>query len=71
VLTHGAGFLFFPLDHATGDRSTQQPAMPLSPSQIAALLGKLNKGKKKKISKAESKRRAAQLAIARKSRWSK
>lgn len=43
--------------------------MSLSPSQIAALLGHLSKGKPKTLTKAERKRRSKRMAHARKSRW--
>lgn len=42
----------------------------LTPEQIASLLGSLGAGRKKTVSKAESKRRAQRLAEARKKRWS-
>lgn len=43
------------------------PAM--SPSQLAAALGRLAKGKKKTLTKAERARRRRSLAKARKLRW--
>lgn len=43
----------------------------MSPSQLAAALGRLAKGKKKTLSKAEIARRTKRLAEARKLRWSK
>jgi uncharacterized protein (UPF0212 family) len=43
----------------------------LSDQEIAAMLGSLAKGKKKPVTKAESKRRAERLAEARKKRWAK
>jgi hypothetical protein len=44
--------------------------MNMSPSDVAALLGRLAKGKPKKLTKAERKRRSHALAEARKKRWS-
>lgn len=41
----------------------------MTPSQLAAALGRLNKGKKKKLSPAERARRRRSLAKARKLRW--
>lgn len=43
----------------------------MTPSQLAAALGRLSKGKKKTLSKAEIARRTKQLAEARKRRWLK
>lgn len=52
-------------------RALEQMEGTKTPSQPAAALGRLSKGKKKTLSKAEIARRTKQLAEARKRRWLK
>jgi len=56
----------------TQNRIRDRGAIPaMTNSQLAAALGRLSKGKKKTLSKAEIARRTNRLAEARKLRWSK
>ena len=52
-------------------RALEQMEVTKTPSQLAAALGRLSKGKKKTLSKAEIARRTKRLAEARKLRWLK
>lgn len=65
----GTGFFFFLLYLLRYGFSCSPPAAMLSPSQLASLLGRLGRGKRKTLTKAERARRARRLAEARKKRW--